>query len=460
MSDQLKATLVEAMGSDKSVVNAARVSFGVTREGDLNERDERLINFLAREKHVTPFRHPQATFRCVAPIAIARQLGKHQIGFCLTGDTEVQFVKKCNGISNGVYTKTLEDLYKMWDGQIKYQGGEKGKLNVKGSHIRVFNTSSMKFETSHISDVLYSGEKECFLITDEFGNEIKASGNHPFLTQFGWVEVKDLNVELHCLVRKGGMGDPVINYRCNDSEDVIARRDYRKSRNDSLFCDSCGSPEHLEVDHIVRVVDGGNHSTENLQLLCKTCHVEKDAHKVNVSGGGAKYVNIKAIEPIGVLPVYDISVEGHHNFIGNGFVVHNSWNEMSRRYKDGDVEVFIPQEIFSRPDDLHKGSGILLQDEARVEALTLINEAYEVAVGNYEKLIDLIAPEQARFVLPQGMTTEWIWTGSLYGWFELCRQRLSSHAQYEVRVFAKSVDEEMAKLYPISWAALKKTLEN
>lgn len=81
MNEQLQATLIEAMGSDKSVVNAARVSFGVTREGDLNERDERLINFLAREKHVTPFRHPQVTFRCVAPIAIARQLGKHQTGF-------------------------------------------------------------------------------------------------------------------------------------------------------------------------------------------------------------------------------------------------------------------------------------------------------------------------------------------------------------------------------------------
>ncbi|AVP40145.1 thymidylate synthase [Escherichia phage myPSH2311] len=90
----------------------------------------------------------------------------------------------------------------------------------------------------------------------------------------------------------------------------------------------------------------------------------------------------------------------------------------------------------------------------------LINDAYEASLATYDKLIEFIAPEQARFVLPQGMITEWVWTGSLYGWFELCRQRLSSHAQYEVRVFAKSVDEEMAKLYPISWAALKKTLES
>ena len=213
MNEQLQATLIEAMGSDKSVVNAARVSFGVTREGELNERDERLIKFLAREKHVTPFRHPTISFRCKAPIAIARQLGKHQVGF--------------------------------------------------------------------------------------------------------------------------------------------------------------------------------------------------------------------------------------------------SWNEMSRRYKDGAVELFIPKEIFERPSDLHAGAGNPLTTGAQNSALVLINRAYETALESYDELIKFIAPEQARFVLPQGMITEWVWTGSLYGWSELCRQRLSDHAQYEVRLFASTIDEELRKLFPISWDALR-----
>lgn len=74
----------------------------------------------------------------------------------------------------------------------------------------------------------------------------------------------------------------------------------------------------------------------------------------------------------------------------------------------------------------------------------------------YEKLLESgVAPEQARFVLPQGMITEWVWTGSLYGWSEMCRQRLSDHAQYEVRLFAEQVDKEMSKIYPIAWEALK-----
>lgn len=213
----IKASLIDNFGSDLTVVNAARVTMGVERE-ELKENDTRLINFLARERHVSPFRHPQASFRCEAPIAIARQLQKHQVGF--------------------------------------------------------------------------------------------------------------------------------------------------------------------------------------------------------------------------------------------------SWNEMSRRYKDGAVDIFIPKEIFSRPDDLHSGSGALLEGEEEAKALALFNSAYEASLAGYDELIKFIAPEQARFVLPQGMITTWYWTGSLYGWFELCRQRLSSHAQYEVRLFAQSLDEEMAKLYPISWSALRKTLES
>lgn len=212
MNEQLQATLIDNFGSDLTVVNAARVTMGVERE-ELKENDTRLINFLARERHVSPFRHPQASFRCEAPIAIARQLQKHQVGF--------------------------------------------------------------------------------------------------------------------------------------------------------------------------------------------------------------------------------------------------SWNEMSRRYKDGAVDIFIPKEIFSRPDDLHSGSGALLEGEEEAKALALFNSAYEASLASYDELIKFIAPEQARFVLPQGMITTWYWTGSLYGWSELCRQRLSDHAQYEVRMFASTIDEELRKIYPISWDALR-----
>ena len=65
---------------DLLVVNAARCSFDKEHD-ELDESDKKLINYLAREKHLLPFRHPQVTLRMNIPIYILRQLSKHQIGF-------------------------------------------------------------------------------------------------------------------------------------------------------------------------------------------------------------------------------------------------------------------------------------------------------------------------------------------------------------------------------------------
>lgn len=67
------------MGSDLMVVNCARASHRKKSSG-FNERDTRLIGYLARKNHWTPFGHPQIQFRLEAPIFVARQLAKHQVG--------------------------------------------------------------------------------------------------------------------------------------------------------------------------------------------------------------------------------------------------------------------------------------------------------------------------------------------------------------------------------------------
>ena len=98
--------LVDHMGSDLTVVNSARVSFDKTSEWDydqeaidridgtnwqaerlkqefkkLSEKDTKLINYLAKNNHWTPFAHPQITMRIKAPISIRTQFFKHKQGF-------------------------------------------------------------------------------------------------------------------------------------------------------------------------------------------------------------------------------------------------------------------------------------------------------------------------------------------------------------------------------------------
>ena len=76
---QLDVELVDHMGDDLSVVNAARVSFG-KKKTQFEQGDLKLIRFLAREDHWSPFGHASMQFHIKAPIFVARQLVKHQVG--------------------------------------------------------------------------------------------------------------------------------------------------------------------------------------------------------------------------------------------------------------------------------------------------------------------------------------------------------------------------------------------
>ena len=85
----MKVDLIDHMGSDLTVVNAARVSFDKASEYDydpheqcwvLKNHDEKLLQYLAKHNHWTPFAHCAVTFRVKAPLFVARQLGKHQVG--------------------------------------------------------------------------------------------------------------------------------------------------------------------------------------------------------------------------------------------------------------------------------------------------------------------------------------------------------------------------------------------
>ena len=75
----MDVTLIDCMGGDLTVVNSARVSFNKHHD-EVQANDEGLIRYLARHGHWTPFAHPQLQFRISAPVFVARQLVKHQIG--------------------------------------------------------------------------------------------------------------------------------------------------------------------------------------------------------------------------------------------------------------------------------------------------------------------------------------------------------------------------------------------
>ena len=115
----MNVDLIDHMGSDLSVVNAARVSFdkesnweaipfaGPT-EGVLQDKDIKLIKYLAKHNHWTPFGHGSAQFRIKAPIFVARQLMKHQVGL-VWNEVSRRYVKDIPDIWSPSYWRQAAD---------------------------------------------------------------------------------------------------------------------------------------------------------------------------------------------------------------------------------------------------------------------------------------------------------------------------------------------------------------
>lgn len=128
-------------------------------------------------------------------------------------------------------------------------------------------------------------------------------------------------------------------------------------------------------------------------------------------------------------------------------------NEESRRYISVLPELFLP-DFRSKPEgSIKQGSaGIHKQNN-------MWQEVYQAsacaAVKLYEDMIlDGVAPEQARLILPQGVLVNWTWTGNLLAYANFYNKRSDNHAQREIQDLANMVKKVIEPLYPLSWLAL------
>jgi thymidylate synthase (FAD) len=131
-------------------------------------------------------------------------------------------------------------------------------------------------------------------------------------------------------------------------------------------------------------------------------------------------------------------------------------NEISRRYVTDEPEFYIPQWRSKPTNGAKQGSEDFIDNDTMVEHFSqMYEELVSKAHGYYNFLIGSgVAPEQARFILPQGTYTEWWWTGSLAAYARVYALRSDPHAQWEVRQYADAISALIEPLYPVSWKAL------
>ena len=139
-------------------------------------------------------------------------------------------------------------------------------------------------------------------------------------------------------------------------------------------------------------------------------------------------------------------------FVARQLVKHQiglTWNEVSRRYVDTEVEFYEPTEWRLAAENKKQGSS---------EETVKYNLAppHRFAKECYENMLNMgIAPEMARMVLPQSMMTEWYWSGTLYAFARVCNLRCKPDAQKETQNVGWDIDKYARKLFPASWRALR-----
>jgi thymidylate synthase (FAD) len=117
--------LVDTMGSDLSVVNAARASFA-KESLELDKKDVQLIDFLIRENHMSPFRHALATFEFKAPLMVARQHWKYVVGSDHTMDSWNESSRRYVTIEPEFYVPNLDEWRLAPDNKKQGSGGPIG----------------------------------------------------------------------------------------------------------------------------------------------------------------------------------------------------------------------------------------------------------------------------------------------------------------------------------------------
>lgn len=131
-------------------------------------------------------------------------------------------------------------------------------------------------------------------------------------------------------------------------------------------------------------------------------------------------------------------------------------NEVSRRYVDSLPEIWTPgpEGLRARDPKLKQGSKEEAAPDAEAIAVEIRKSAKE-ALDLYQSLLERqVAPEIARTVLPQGMYTEFIETGSLAAYARLWALRTDPGAQREIQAYARALEELLKPAFPISWTAL------
>jgi thymidylate synthase (FAD) len=470
--------LIKHTASDADVLFAARVS--TAGEQSLEElqkdpeRSKGLINYLMRDRHGSPFEHNSMTFFISAPIFVFREFHRHRVGWCLPGDAMIRV-----GTSKNGKAKRIADIYRDWKIGVPDSMGRTRRL--KSCQNLLADTVDLETglaEKAPMVDVFESGVKPILKVSTTNGKVLRCTADHRVWTPDGWVRAGDLRVG----DRVGRLGRVRVGERVGipkrlregiqfwtteQRADLVAPMDL------CYICEEKFEAKDLELDHVVPVDADLTKALDvsNLKPACKPCHQKKTNGEGVPIGvrrralqNGVRWEAVVAVVADGEEMTYDISMPPpHHNFIADGFVVHNSYNEESGRYRELEPVFYVPGEDRKlvqqgRPGRYEFVLGTPEQHEAVTSAM---EKSYQQSYAAYQEMLAAgVAREVARATLPVGLFSSMYATcnaRSLMHFLGLRTQhelaKVPSFPQREIEMVGEKMEAEWARLMPLTHAA-------
>lgn len=488
------------------------------------ERSKGLINFLMRDRHGSPFEHNSMTFFVSAPIFVFREFMRHRVGWCVAGDTEITLESEAGRPRRRTIAE-LYRLWQLgaedrlphsaggvtwharagrWMAQVRhgethhylglyesregaesavaefreqYPGTRLRRLEpVRRNHVRCYDEETLLAQRARVVDVIESGVKPLIKVTTASGKVLRCTIDHAVLTPEGWCKAGELAVG-DAVMAAGTAPRPSqepIPPSLRRGIGVWTSMQRQRLIKEADTCHLCGQDfprDQLALDHVIPVAGDLTRALDekNLAPACEPCHTVKSAGEQALAqrgGGIARAVPdlIAAIEDDGEEMTYDLSVEGPwHNFLANGIVVHNSYNEESGRYRELQPVFYVPGEDRKlvqqgRPGKYEFVSGTDAQHEIVQRSM---QESYIQAYERYQEMLAAgVAREVARSVLPVGLFSSMYATcnaRSLMHFLGLRTQhelaRVPSFPQREIEMVGERMEAEWARLMPLTHAA-------
>ena len=501
---------IDCMGNDLTVVNAARVSFSKWHD-TFQAGDTNLIAYLAENGHWSPFAHPQLSIRVKAPIFLARQLAKHQIGLswneCFSEDTEVLTSEgwkfwgdvteddllatpAVNGESYS-FKKPLELIQNDYNGDMIHIHSRDLDMLVTPNHDQFISyyrnggwTEYQKMPTHEAINKKFAKTMKMPIIDYPEGDDYWEGKLYGVFLGDGSLSKDGKRIYFHVkkdkkknMLRELSKQTQQFSWKENEQKDGYS---YFRIRNIACWSGHVNDKSisfYKRTRSFLRGIYDG--------LVATDGHI---TDKNSTTFSTTSEAMVKSVEELAYLLGFDTNIN-IRSVLGNWNTAYKytfkyprpkllkRWERVryygrvycaktetgllivrrngkscvsgncSRRYIDFEPE-FYDCPLRERPQEgIKQGSG----DDLIEYMVQPYHDAIKTSLIVYKQLLrENVAPECARSVLPQTMMTEWIWTGSLYAFWRVVNQRKHPHAQKEAQVFAGKLEEILEELFPVS----------